>query len=86
MTYCGFVQNSLFLLLTLLPLSSDTNAALAGTSNSNGALGEGANGCGRFLGVIVSSQAMHSPSPYPLGGSFLDYSELPSAARSNFRA
>ena len=67
--------------------SSDTNAAFAGTSSSNGgAFGEGAKGCGRFLGVIVSSQAMHSPSPYPLGGSFLDYSELPSAARSNFRA
>ena len=40
------------ILLWVLVISSDTNAAFAGTSSSNGALGEGSEGWGRLLGVI----------------------------------
>ena len=46
---------------------SYSNRALAATSSSNGALGEGSEGWGRFLGVIGSSQARQAPSPSPLG-------------------
>ena len=57
---------------------SYSNAALVATSSSNGALGEGSEGWGRFLGVIGSSQARQAPSPSPLGarGVCLDYSHM----------
>ena len=57
---------------------SYSNRALATTSSSNGALGEGSEGWGRFLGVIGSSQARQAPSPSPLGarGVCLDYSHM----------
>ena len=59
--------------------ASDTNAALVSGTLLNAMRQGNTGGSMRPVGAQRTSnhrQAMHSPSPYPLGGSFLDYSHM----------
>ena len=67
--------------------SSDTNAALVSGTLLNAMRQGNTGGSMRPVGAQRTSNHRLLGSDrirYPLGGSFLDYSELPSAARSNF--